>query len=165
MPPFDPTSWRLVVDGLVSRPLALSLSDLLALPRVIQESDFRCREGWQVKDLRWAGVRISHLLSAVAPLPLARYVTIHAGPYTAALSLQEAELPEVLLATDLDGAPLPLEHGGPVRLVVPAEWDCFTSVKWVQRLEVTQERAEPTGPAIALARIGREPAPSRPPPS
>jgi DMSO/TMAO reductase YedYZ molybdopterin-dependent catalytic subunit len=154
-----------VIALLGGMPFFGAVSDLLALPRVTQESDFRCGEGWQVKDLHWAGVRISHLLSAVAPPPPARYLTIHAGPYTAVLSLQEAGLPEVLLVTHLDGAPLSLEHGGPVRLVVPSEWDCFTSVKWVQRLEVTQERAEPTGPAIALARIGRQPAPSRPLPS
>ena len=55
----------------------------------------------------------------------------------------------------MNGRPPPPEHGAPLRLVVPAAWDCFSSVKWVQRLELTERRAKATGPAIALARIGQ----------
>jgi DMSO/TMAO reductase YedYZ molybdopterin-dependent catalytic subunit len=65
----------------------------------------------------------------------------------------------VLLATHMNGQPLTAEHGAPLRLVVPPTWDCFASVKWVQRIEFTERRAMATGPAIALARIGqRDPA-------
>jgi DMSO/TMAO reductase YedYZ molybdopterin-dependent catalytic subunit len=61
----------------------------------------------------------------------------------------------VLLATHINGQPLIPEHGAPLRLVVPPEWDCFASVKWLQRIELTERRAKATGPSIALARIGQ----------
>lgn len=85
----------------------------------------------------------------------ARFITFHAGEYTFVLSIDEACHLGVLLATHMSGEPLPPEHGAPLRLVVPADWDCFASVKWVQRLELTEHRAEVTGPSIALARIGQ----------
>jgi DMSO/TMAO reductase YedYZ molybdopterin-dependent catalytic subunit len=154
-PAFDPATWRLVVDGAVGRRLALTHRDLLRFPRASLESDFRCHEGWVVPNIKWEGVRIAPLLTRAQVLPEARFLTVHAGDYTIVLSLAEARHPGVLLATTMNGQPLPPEHGAPVRLVVPADWDCFSSVKWVQRLELTERRAAATGPTIALTRIGQ----------
>ncbi len=154
-PAFDPATWRLVVDGAVERRLALALRDLLRFTCADVESDFRCHEGWVVPKVRWEGVRLSPILARARVLPRARFLTVHAGDYTVVLSLAEARNAGVLLATQMNGQPLPPEHGAPLRLVVPADWDCFTSVKWVQRLELTERRAQATGPTIALARIGQ----------
>ncbi len=123
-------------------------------PRASVESDFRCHEGWVVPKVRWEGVRLPPLLARARVLAKARFLTVHAGDYTVVLSLAEARHAGVLLATHMNGQPLPPEHGAPLRLVVPADWDCFASVKWVQRIELTERRARATGPTIALARIG-----------
>ena len=154
-PVFDPDTWRLVVDGLVGRRLALSARDLVRFPRIGVESDFRCHEGWVVPKVKWDGVRVPPILARAQATPKARFITFHAGDYTFVLSIAEARHPGVLLATDMNGEPLTPEHGGPLRLVVPAAWDCFASVKWLQRIELTERRAQATGPSIALARIGQ----------
>lgn len=154
-PSFDSGTWRLVVDGAVGRRLALSPQDLASFPRVELESDFRCHEGWVVPRVRWGGVRVAPILARAQLLPRARFLTVHAGEYTVVLSLAEARHPGVLLAIHMNGQPLASEHGAPLRLVVPATWDCFSSVKWVQRLELTERRAKATGPTIALERIGQ----------
>ncbi len=154
-PTFDPATWRLVVDGAVERHLALALRDLLRFPRASVESDFRCHEGWVVPSVKWEGLRIPPLLARAQTLPRARFLAVHAGDYTDVLSRAEARHPGVLLATHMNGQPLTSEHGAPLRLVVPAEWDCFASVKWVQRIELTERRAQATGATSALARIGQ----------
>lgn len=154
-PAFDLAAWRLAVDGLVGRRLTLSVRDLLRFPRIGVEHDFRCHEGWVVPKVKWEGVRIPPILARAQPLPKARFLTFHAGEYNFVLSVAEARHPGVLLATHLNGGPLAPEHGAPLRLVVPAEWDCFASVKWLQRIELTERRATASGPTIALARIGQ----------
>src|SRR5713226_4630096 len=68
MPSFDPTSWRLRIDGLVEQPLQLSYQQLLALPKAEQVSTFHCVTGWIVDNVRWGGVRFHDLLAAAAPL-------------------------------------------------------------------------------------------------
>lgn len=157
-PPIDPASWRLRVEGLVERPLGLTLEEIHGLPRTVASSEFRCEEGWIVPDNRWEGATIAGVLAVAGLRAEARHVTVHAGEYTAVLSLEDVSRPGVLLAYRRNGAPLPAEHGGPLRLVGPSDWDCFASVKWVERLEVTAEAPEATGPGIALGRIGRAPA-------
>src|SRR5216684_1550707 len=68
MPSFEPTKWRLRIDGLVERPLQLSYQQLLALPKAEQVSSFHCVTGWIVNNVRWGGVRFHDLLAAAAPL-------------------------------------------------------------------------------------------------
>ena len=86
---------------------------------------------------------MADLLSAAGPQAGARFITFHAhdGVYTDTLGLEQALAPETLLADRLDGAPLPPDHGGPLRLVVPTQLG-YKSVKWVVRLELTAERAQ-----------------------
>jgi DMSO/TMAO reductase YedYZ molybdopterin-dependent catalytic subunit len=152
-PAFDPETWRLRVDGLVSRSRSLSLAQVRDLPSVEDTSPFECVEGWRVPDNRWQGVAIATLLDMTDPLPQARYATFHAGNFIMSLSLEKARAPGVLLAYGLNGAPLTPEHGAPLRLVVPGG-ECYYGVKWVERVELTREAVE-TGKAIALERIQR----------
>src|SRR5918911_799267 len=74
MPRFEPASWRLRVEGDVSRPLALRMRDLRALPRAEQVSDFHCVTGWSVRNVRWAGVRIRDVLALAEPLEDAKAI-------------------------------------------------------------------------------------------
>ena len=137
MPTFDPATWRLEVGGLVETPATLSYDELRALPRTTEVRDFHCVTGWTVKNVRWTGVRLTDLFARVKPHPRAHGVTFVSAevPYVDALTLQQASLPDVLLAYEMDGKPLPREHGAPVRLVMPEMYG-YKSVKWVQRIEL-----------------------------
>lgn len=143
MPRFDPRTWRLRVDGLVGRPLSLSYAELRALPRTEQVSTFRCVTGWSVKDVRWAGVRFADLLAGAAPRPEASVLTFTAAerPYVDTLTLDQAHLPNVMLAYEMDGKPLKREHGAPVRVVIPQMYG-YKNVKWVERITLGRT-AEP----------------------
>ena len=85
----------------------------------------------------------------------AGYVTVGSGEYTAVLSREQAEDERVLLALEQAGTASPRRAGFP-RLVGPAEWDCFLSVRSVDRIEVTREPQRATAATIALARLERQ---------
>jgi DMSO/TMAO reductase YedYZ molybdopterin-dependent catalytic subunit len=137
MPRFDPATWKLGVGGLVGQPLELSYPELRRLPRAEQVSNFHCVTGWSVNGVHWAGVRIRDLLDRAQPLADAgaiRFVSAE-EPYDDYLTLKQALLHDVLLAYDMDGQPLPREHGAPLRLVIPEMYG-YKNVKWVSRLEL-----------------------------
>jgi DMSO/TMAO reductase YedYZ molybdopterin-dependent catalytic subunit len=140
MPVFDPARWRLRIDGLVADPQELTYADLLRLPQTETVATFHCVTGWTVEDVRWRGVRIVDLLAAARPLPRAQALIFHSAeqPYLDSLTLDQARLPRVLLAHDMDGAPLSREHGSPARLVIPQMYG-YKGVKWVERIELAQK--------------------------
>ena len=137
MPVFDPKAWRLEVTGLVAKPRSFTYDELLALPRAEQITTFHCVTGWTVKNVHWAGVRIKDVLAAAAPSSRAhalRFVSAE-NPYVDYLTLQQAELHDVMLAYEMDGKPLPREHGAPLRLVIPEMYG-YKNVKWLKRVEL-----------------------------
>ena len=140
IPTIDPAAYRLRIDGLVERPLSLTLADLRALPRAEQVSDFKCVTGWSVQDVRWAGVRFGDILEAAGPKPEARWLGFISDevPYTDTLSFEQALLPDVMLALDMDDKPLSQPHGAPARVVMPQMYG-YKSVKWVTRIEVRRD--------------------------
>ncbi|MFN8124549.1 MAG: molybdopterin-dependent oxidoreductase [Thermoleophilia bacterium] len=140
MPRFDPGGYRLTVGGAVRNPVELTWDRVAALPAVRQTSDFHCVTGWSVEDVRWTGVRGAALSELVRPLPEARYVTFASleEPYTDQLTIAQFHLPDVLLATRMDDAPLSRAHGAPLRLVVPRMYG-YKSVKWVTAITYDTE--------------------------
>jgi DMSO/TMAO reductase YedYZ molybdopterin-dependent catalytic subunit len=140
------------VDGLVQRQLVLVKESMAQLTRTTLEEPFTCEEGWTVAGMRWAGVRLADVLAQAEPLPNARFVRVCQGAFVLPLSLPDAEL--AILCDELNGAPLNLEHGAPWRLVVPGA-ACYTSVKWVERLELASEPGENSAHAIARTRLAR----------
>ncbi len=141
---------HLRVDGLVQRPLELTAADLAGLAQEERNDDFACLEGWTVPGVRWHGVPLAALLDLAGVREEARWVQASAGEFSVPLPLAAAH--GALLALRLNGEPLPPEHGGPVRLLVPGA-ECFTSVKWLDRLELRVEPAENTARATALGRL------------
>jgi sulfoxide reductase catalytic subunit YedY len=135
MPVFDRATWRLKLDGLVGRPLELSYDQLLALPKVEQVSTFHCVTGWIVDGVRWGGVRFHDLLASAGHLPSAHAAHFISAeiPYDDYLTLDDLALPDVMLAYEMDGKPLPQEHGAPVRVVIPDMYG-YKNVKWVERI-------------------------------
>ncbi len=137
MPRFDPATWRLRVGGLVERPQTLTYRQLRALPRAEQVSDFHCVTGWSVGNVRWAGVRFRDLLAAahVRPEATALQFVSAEKPYVDTLSLDQAMLGDVMLAYEMNGKPIPREHGAPVRVVIPEMYG-YKNVKWVERIDL-----------------------------
>jgi methionine sulfoxide reductase catalytic subunit len=144
----------LSICGEVERPARLALAELRALMDAEMTADFHCREGWSRLDEYWRGVRLRTLLALAGAAEAAGYVTVGSGEYTAVLTRGQAEDDRVVLALEHEGAASPRRAGFP-RLVGPSEWDCFLSVKSVDRIEVTREPQQATAATIALARLKR----------
>lgn len=140
MPDIRPAAYRLTVEGLAGKPASFTLDDLKAMPRADQVSDFHCVTGWSVDDVRWGGVRISDVLERVAPaksVTSLRFVSAE-EPYEDSLTLEQALLPDVMLAYEMNRGLISRPHGAPVRLVMPRMYG-YKSVKWVTRIELRAE--------------------------
>ncbi len=159
MPVFDPKAWRLEIGGLVRKPASISYEQLLALPRAHQVSTFHCVTGWTVKDVRWSGVRLKHILELVDPLPEAKAIRFSSAeePYNDSLTLAQALLPDVMLGLTLDGHPLSRPHGAPARIVIPEMYG-YKGVKWLNKMELLADAADRLlGRArVRPERLGRE---------
>lgn len=136
-PEFDPETWELRVYGDVETPVALSWKEFQALPHARLTSDFHCVTTWSKQDVDWGGVRVADVLALARPRETARFLIQHCGEgYTTNTSVFEATQADALLADSLDGKPLPLEHGGPVRMMIPTLY-AWKSGKFVRALELS----------------------------
>ncbi|HEY2353595.1 MAG TPA: molybdopterin-dependent oxidoreductase [Gaiellaceae bacterium] len=137
MPVFDPATWRLKIGGMVAHPQELSYDALRALPQASQVSDFHCVTGWTVNGVHWGGVRFKDLLDAAQPSAGAHALQFVSAeqPYVDYLTLEQAMLPDVLLAWEMDGQPLRQEHGAPVRVVIPDMYG-YKNTKWVAEINL-----------------------------
>jgi hypothetical protein len=134
----DP-AYRLVVDGSVSRPLALSLDDLEALPQHTVDLPIACVEGWSAT-ATWTGVRVRDLLAHAGAAGVDRRLDVESlqpqGRYRRSqLNPDHTADPDTILALRLNGEPLDIDHGYPVRLLGPNRPGVLQT-KWVSRLEV-----------------------------
>ncbi|HEY1918494.1 MAG TPA: molybdopterin-dependent oxidoreductase [Streptosporangiaceae bacterium] len=148
------SSVLLSLCGGVERPACLALAELRSLMDAELVTDFHCHEGWSRLGERWRGVRLRTMLALAGAADAAGYVTVGSGEYTAVLTREQAGDDRVLLALEHGGAASPRRAGFP-RLVGPSEWDCFLSVKSVDRIEVTREPQQATAATIAPARLER----------
>ncbi len=144
--------WRLVVDGLVEHPLSLSLDDLRALPARTQITRHDCVEGWSCIG-QWTGVQLARLLSAAKLKPDAKYVVFHCADawnrtadgkvdqyYYESLGLDDAVHPQTILAYAMNGQPLPVPHGAPLRLRVERQLG-YKQAKYLMRIEAVESFA------------------------
>jgi hypothetical protein len=129
--------YRLEVTGLVDTPITFTLSDLQALPVTSFSKTFQCVTGWKVPNVQWEGVLLSEILKKVGVQTSAVALTFESydGADTESLTLEQAHLPNVLVAWKMLGAPVTTEHGGPVRLYV-AEMFGYKSLKWLSAIRV-----------------------------
>lgn len=134
-PSIDLATWRLRAWGAVEREVEWSWEEFLALPQTTMTSDMHCVTRWTRLDNRWDGVATRELLARVPVLPDARFVLVHAyGGYTTNLPLESFRAEDSILAHHHEGAPLSVEHGWPLRLVVPRLY-LWKSAKWVHGIE------------------------------
>ena len=132
--------WRLEISGLVEQPRSYSFAEILALPRTDKVKDFHCVEGWSVDDVPWNGVDLSEILRRSRPTKKATYVNIRTvgGRYNDSLPLAVAIEPSTMLAYGVAGSTLPLDHGFPLRVVVPRLFG-YKNAKYVERLELADK--------------------------
>jgi DMSO/TMAO reductase YedYZ molybdopterin-dependent catalytic subunit len=127
-------NWRLTIDGLVQEPITWRWEDFLKLPSQEFTVDIHCVTSWSKFDTRWRGVSMDTLFEQVALDPRARYATAHChGGYTTNLPIDELINGQAFVAYEYDGKPLPAEHGGLARLVVPHLY-FWKSAKWLRGL-------------------------------
>jgi DMSO/TMAO reductase YedYZ molybdopterin-dependent catalytic subunit len=161
IPAIDPAEWRLSIGGVVRNPAVLTLDDIRSRPAVSLPVTMECAGNGRVRlnprpisqpwiseavgTARWTGTPVRGLLEEVglgdAALEVVFTGTDHGlegeieQDYARSLPLAEALRDEVLLAYEVNGQPLPPQHGFPLRLVVPG-WYGMTSVKWLRSIEV-----------------------------
>ncbi|MEU1589344.1 molybdopterin-dependent oxidoreductase [Micromonospora sp. NPDC005710] len=144
VPQVDPDTWRLRIHGRVGRERTYTYADLLARPLVERYVTLACVSnevgGDLIGNARWLGVPLRELLDEVEPDDDADQVVGRSvdgwtcGTPTAALR----DGRDALLAVGMNGEPLPVEHGFPVRMVVPGLYGYVSACKWVTELELTR---------------------------
>ncbi len=137
--------YRLRVDGLVRRPLSLSLDRLRSLPARTQITRHDCVEGWSAIG-RWTGTPLRGLLNEAGLLPAAKYIVFHcaddygAAKYYESIDLVDAFHPQTILAWGLNGRTLPIANGAPIRLRVERQLG-YKHAKYVMRVEAVASLA------------------------
>ena len=140
------TDYRLEIGGLVEKPMTLSLAELRQYPSRTQITRHDCVEGWSAIGM-WKGVRLGSLLEAVHLKPNARYVIFFcadpmeedgSSPYYESVDLEDAFHPQTILAYELNGKPLPIPNGAPLRLRLERQLG-YKMAKYVMRLEIVED--------------------------
>ena len=137
--------WRLKIDGLVSKPVSLSMADLQRLPQRTQITRHDCVEGWSAIG-KWTGPQLGQLLQTVGMAANARFVVFHCadnlgggndgtGFYYESVDLIDAFHPQTILAHTMNDAPLKVAHGAPLRLRVERQLG-YKHAKYLMRIEV-----------------------------
>jgi len=143
-------NWRLRVDGLVEQTLELSLAQLRAMPARTQITRHDCVEGWSCIG-QWTGVRLSHVLHMARPRPEAKFVVFHCldrmdeddddSLYYESIDLDDAYHEQTLLAWGLNGKPLPVENGAPLRARIERQLG-YKQPKYLHRVELVASFAD-----------------------
>jgi DMSO/TMAO reductase YedYZ molybdopterin-dependent catalytic subunit len=142
--------WRLKVDGLVAKPLELTMAQLQAMPARTQITRHDCVEGWSCIG-QWKGVRLSHVLGMAQPKPEAKFVVFHCldqmdaddedTMYYESVDLDDAFHEQTILAWELNGAPLPVENGAPLRARIERQLG-YKQPKYLYRIELVSDFSE-----------------------
>ncbi|MGI8677781.1 MAG: molybdopterin-dependent oxidoreductase [Jatrophihabitans sp.] len=145
--------YRLDVGGLVDNPASLSLADLRGLGTSTQITKHQCIQGWSAV-AEWGGVPLTRVLELVRPTAQARHIVFYAyddkgltegegryGYYYGSIPIHLARDPQTILALDMNGAALPVEHGAPVRIRIETQLG-FKMVKWIKAVEFVADTAD-----------------------
>jgi DMSO/TMAO reductase YedYZ molybdopterin-dependent catalytic subunit len=135
-PKLDAATWTFAIEGLVDRPVSWTWDEMHALPPSTYSGDIHCVTTWSKLGMTFTGVSIDTLLEAAGPKPAATHVLAfcHTG-YTTNLPLADVTGGRAWVAWEVDGKPLPRQHGGPARLLVPHLY-FWKSAKWIAGLRV-----------------------------
>lgn len=170
VPDIDPRTFHLTIEGRVKRPFRFSLEEMRRLPKVTVAATLQCAGNrrqemieerpipgelpWGMEAIstaEWSGVPLREVLAVAEPDAAAHHVELigfdeterhgHRFAFGGSIPLDKAMRPEVLLAYEMNGQPLPPVHGAPLRAVVPG-WIGARSVKWLSRINLTEAPSE-----------------------
>ncbi|MBI3667630.1 MAG: molybdopterin-dependent oxidoreductase [Acidobacteria bacterium] len=165
IPQVDASRWRLSIEGLVEKPQQLTLEDLGKLPPVESVLTVECAGNWRayfephvagtqwrkgaVGTARWKGYRLRDVLARAGLKPEAKHLAfdgVDTGMATApdfvrSVPLEKCLRPETIVATHMNGVPLPIEHGYPLRLITPG-WEGAASVKWLTKITAIPDEVD-----------------------
>ncbi|WP_287127752.1 sulfite oxidase-like oxidoreductase [Candidatus Cyanaurora vandensis] len=137
-PRINMREWQLKVFGLATVK-EFTWQDFQDMPQIELTADFHCVTRWSKLDVQWRGVRVLDFMKLIEVDPKAQHVLEHSyGGYTTNLALEDFLKEENILATSLFKEPIPAEHGGPLRLLVPHLY-AWKSAKWLNGLEFTEQ--------------------------
>ena len=145
-PVVDAQSWSLSVGGLVDKPMKLSLSDLRALPGITEYVTLECVSndvgGGLMSTGSFTGVRLAELLNRAGAKAQGTWVAFTARDgYTESVPVSLIQsTPEIMVAYELDGAPLPVSHGFPARMVIPGLYG-MKGPKWLDRIDLVNHES------------------------
>lgn len=136
----NPAAWRLEVNGLVRRPLSLTVDDLMRFPRTSYTVLHHCVEGWSAV-ASWAGVPVAAIVERCEPLPMARYINFVSfdSDYSNGWDMASALHPQTILAYAMNDNPLPVAHGAPLRLYSPTKLG-YKLTKYLVSMTFTDKR-------------------------
>jgi DMSO/TMAO reductase YedYZ molybdopterin-dependent catalytic subunit len=139
-PRVSSAGWKLSLSGAVSTPLDISFDELLAQPRKALPVTMECAEnpvaGGLISHAEWSGVSLAALLAKARPGEEGRVVRLSgADGFSRSIPIEKAMHPDTLIAHNMNGEKLPVNHGFPLRAVVPG-WYGMDSVKWLRSVEV-----------------------------
>lgn len=138
-PIVSPDSWEFKVWGLAT-PKTFTWEDFMAMPQHEFTADFHCVTTWSKLDVKWRGVKVTDFMSYIEVDPKAAHVMQHCyGGYTTNLAMADFVREENFFAHTLFDQPLPADHGGPMRLVVPHLY-AWKSAKWINGLEFLAQK-------------------------
>lgn len=132
--PGNAPNWRLKLYGEVAKPITFSFDSLMKFEQVQLTCDVHCVTSWSLLDSHWTGISLSTLMQHVGVKPSAGYVIFEApGGYTSNIPIAEARKANVILAHAFEGQPLALNHGQPLRALVPDLY-FWKSTKWIEKI-------------------------------
>jgi DMSO/TMAO reductase YedYZ molybdopterin-dependent catalytic subunit len=139
-PEISESEYRLEISGLVHNPQVFTLADLKAMPRTSFVQEFQCVTGWTVSNVHWEGVKLSDILdnAGVKKEAVALSFESYDEADSESLTLEQARLPDVIVAYRMLGAPVTTAHGGPVRLYVGPMFG-YKSLKWLSAIRVVDQ--------------------------
>jgi len=141
-PHLDVASWTFFVSGAVENPTTWTWDEIHQLPLAEFHGDIHCVTTWSKLDVDFAGASVDDLLAAARPTAGASHVLVHSHTgYTTNLPLDDVVGGKALVAWEYDGGPLPVDHGGPARLLVPHLY-FWKSAKWVSGIEVLDHEVQ-----------------------
>jgi DMSO/TMAO reductase YedYZ molybdopterin-dependent catalytic subunit len=135
-PRIDTASWSFRIEGLVESPASWTWDQLHGLPESVFKGDIHCVTTWSRLGMTFKGVSVDKLLGIARPMASATHIVAFSDTgYTTNLPLADVLDDKALVVWEADGEPLPREHGGPVRMIVPHLY-FWKSAKWIAGLRV-----------------------------
>ena len=165
IPRVDLNTWNLTIDGEVQQPLKLEMQDIHRFRETNQTVTLECSGNgrvysdppvpglqWEkgaVGTARWAGILLRDVLNQAGVKPTARHIIMNGADvppgsvpdFVRSIPIEKAMHPDTILAYHMNGVDIPIEHGFPLRLVVPG-WEAASSTKWVVNIRVSETEAD-----------------------